>query len=427
MNKYSKSTQSLLQILFFLLIVYIPSNLFLSLLAQISYVRGLMVDYQIPKIYASQIIILNLINLWFFQLHLFNREKIKSFVVSNKLLIVLTVVIVVRQFFTINPASSVWFLFQVLSSLFLFIFLRNHRWLFKKKLFGWAIFSSATIQFLLAIFQFIYQHSLFPYSVLGEPRFEPYFRMSRHLFDGKEKILSYGSTAHPNILAGSLTVFCFILLIKYLKKRSIQNKIFWIISLLYTLIVLYTTQSFSAFLSLTIGGGIIILNYYLKKKSHKKIFNKLLKTFILLAFVFSPLLIFLLSKHYPNEPSITRRNTLSQAAIAITKDNWLLGSGLNQFILYLDDYDQLEVIRFLQPAHHTGLLFLAESGAIGLMILVMVVKNSKKSARKPIILTSTILAPILVLDHYLYTLQSGQLLFILLLAVLLAESAQLKE
>ncbi len=426
-NKYLKSTQLLLQILFFLLIIYIPSNLFLSLLPQISYVRGLMVDYQIPKIYASQIIIFNLINLWFFRRNLFNKERIKSFLVSNKLLIVLTTAIFVRQFFTLNPASSVWFLFQAVSSILLFFFLNNHRWLLKKKLFSWAIFSSATLQFLLAIFQFIYQHSLLPYQVIGEPRFEPYFRMSRHLFDGKEKILSYGSTAHPNTLAGTLVIFCLILLIKFLNKRSIQNKIFWEISLLFALIVLYTTQSFSAYLSLVVGGGIIFLEHFLKKETSKEMFNKLLALATLLIFLFSPLLILQVAKYYPHEPSISRRNSLNQVAVAITKDNWLLGSGLNQLILYLDNYGQPEAIRFLQPTHHVGLLFLAENGAIGLMILVIVGKKCKKEVRKSIVLATAILTPILVLDHYFYTLQAGQLLFSLLLVVLLTELDQLKE
>ncbi len=429
MIKYSQPTRILLQALVFLLIVFIPSNLFLNLSPEMAYVSGLKVDYLIPKVWASEIIILNLLWIWLLHVNIkkINKEKIKKFTVDNKFTIILSSIFLVRQLFTPRPISSIFFLIQLLLNLFFIFFLKNHRWLFKKQIINWAVFCSATTQFCLAIFQFINQRALLAYQLFGEPQFEPYFRMSRHLFNGKEKILSYGSTAHPNVLAGSTVIFCLILLIKITKKHTNFDKILWIISFIFTLILLYTTQSFSALLTLVIGGAIIVANNNSATPFNKKVFDKFLMLFLLISLICSPITIFQLSKLYPQEPSIIRRHTLNITALNIFKKEWLVGSGLNQFTLYLDSFShQAEVVRFVQPVHHVGLLLLAETGVVGLLLFAQIKKLLNKSSKKTLFLILSILAPLLVLDHYLFTLQTGQLLFSLLFISLLDQQEKAK-
>lgn len=421
MNKYSKSTRILLQILLFLLIVFIPSNLFLNLSPQAAYVSGLKVDYLIPKMWASEIIILNILWIWLLHINIkkINKEKIKKFIIDNKFTTLLSFIILARQLFTPRPISSIFFLLQLLLNIFFIFFLKNHRWLFKKQIINWAVACSATTQFCIAIYQFINQHPLLPYQLFGEPRFEPYFRMSRHLFDGKERILSYGSTAHPNVLAGSMVIFCLILLIKITKRHTSLDKILWVISLIFTLILLYTTQSLSALLTLVFGGTVVVVNSRLITSFYKKVFNKFLIIFLLISLLFSPFLIFQLSKFYPQEPSITRRHMLNKMAVNIFKKEWLVGSGINQFTLYLDNFsNQAEIVRFVQPVHHVGLLLFAETGIVGLLLFIQIIKTLSKSDKNTVLLTLSILTPLLVLDHYLFTLQTGQLLFSLLFIVL---------
>jgi hypothetical protein len=94
----------------------------------------------------------------------------------------------------------------------------------------------------------------------------------------------------------------------------------------------------------------------------------------------------------------------------------LVGVGLNQFTSRVEQYTQIrEVVRFVQPVHHLGLLWLAETGLLGLMFLLWVLLEIKN---KKLILPILILLPIAVLDHYLLTQNQGLLLGVVLFSLL---------
>lgn len=412
-----------LQCVFFLLIIFLPSNLFLILSSQGSFVNGLQVDYLLIKLYGSGLLVLGLVGYWLLGNLRKNRlgevvGACKHWLIAKPWLTVFILILIARQFLTTQPASALAFGWQLLTTTLLIIFLQHHSLLIKKNSFTWAVFSSLFLQAILAIYQFFAQKPLLPYYILGESRFEPYFRLARHLFAGKERILSYGSTAHPNVLAGVSVVF-FIILAHQIRVDDQKNKknIFWqqlllLVSLLLVGAILFTTQSFSASLVLLISSCYWLLqpklSRALKKQTKKSITVLSLILICILSLI--PILTNFKANQFPGEPSLTRRSQLNQAAWQMFQDHWLWGVGLNQFTLHLERYAQSrEAVRFVQPAHHLGLLWLAESGifGVGLLVIGFSLLNQKKQLE--MLQGLLLISPLLVWDHYLYTLPAGQL------------------
>jgi len=423
----SNTTKRVLKTLFFLLIIFLPSNLFLSFFSSTAYINGLQIDFLIPKLYASQIITLNILWVGFINIKGKNKFNLKKILLSNQLLTILSLVFIIRQFFTPQPLASIWFLGQLLLSISLFFFLQKNHWLLKTSSFYWSIFTSLVTQFFLAIYQFLQQKPLLPYFILGESRFEPYFRISRHLFNGKERILAYGSTSHPNILAGVVVIFFLILLNKSVKQPSKESLVHSTLALLATIITLHFTQSLSALLVLFFGGAMIVLPLLIKKNTLFKYKKNFLWIVLSMIIVFSPIIISSLTDNYPNESSITRRDQLNRAALSIFTDRWLLGAGLNQFTGVVEEYSSsAQTVRFVQPAHHVGLLILAEGGLLFVFIIVSIQKFFHKTNSESILMSLLLISPILVLDHYLFTLQIGQLLIVVLLTHQLALATKLE-
>ncbi|MBD3279454.1 MAG: hypothetical protein GF390_01955, partial [Candidatus Pacebacteria bacterium] len=161
---------------------------------------------------------------------------------------------------------------------------------------------------------------------------------------------------------------------------------------------LYLTRSVSAWLTLWLG------LWWLTKHKLTRVKLRLHKLIIVL--VLTPILIAQLAKIYPQQLGLTRRHMLNQAALKMWLAQPVFGVGFNQFTTQVEDYVvNNELVDFTQPAHHLGLLWLAETGLLGLLVLALT-----KSWKQPGLL---ILAPIIVLDHYLLTQQIGLLLLII--------------
>jgi O-antigen ligase len=88
----------------------------------------------------------------------------------------------------------------------------------------------------------------------------------------------------------------------------------------------------------------------------------------------------------------------------------LFGTGFGGFVQHLDSTREREIVRFVQPVHHVGLLWLVETGIIWNVAVCGVLfflfrKHRRRAAeymqRGGAILL--ILSPLLALDHYLLT------------------------
>lgn len=400
------------KLLFAFLIFVIPSNLFKVFFESSAYVSGLKVDYLIPKLYLSDIAVITL--LFFLMLSTKNRTTIKNAInkMPNKLLFFLLLfILTLFQLGSLHPIISIMFLVRVFALVLTFLIIIKEDFL-SSKITIVAIKTTLIFQSLLAWFQYLNQQSFFGYLFLGETNLNSYSGIAKSTVFGPEKILPYGTTAHPNILGGVLAVFTLFHLNHIIYGTKKYQKINFIILLLSVSAILLT-QSFSAFLALIIGS----ITIYLKIKHRFKLTSRQYFTLFVTTNI---LILILLSGRFfqinKTEISIFRRSYLNNTAYNMITDNAFTGVGLQNFTALAEKFSENdEIVRFVQPVHNLALLLISETGLLGvaiLLIFILPILRKKQVIKHPEYLLA--LLPIAVLDHYLFTVQSGLLLLTLI-------------
>lgn len=414
-----------------LLIFFIPSNLFLKFFFQTSYVNGLSVDYLLPKLYASDLIILLLLGIWLIEIlvrgnfRFFQRFKknstLRFFLLS---FISLVGILFLRQFWSAKPLAGIWFFCKLIEVSMLFFFFLSHQNILKQKIIWLSLCVTLIFQAVLGIYQYQTQQSFFPsYTYLGEINYNHPLFLAKGTFDGVEKILPYGTTSHPNVYAGFLTLGLFLTL-RYWRKGIVLKIIFSGLILL----SLFLAQSVAAFITL----GILTImwcywEYFVQKLNLRwKLpisLRTLLMSSVVVAIFITPFLIHQLALDYPLNPSFVRRDQLNQAASNMVTDHPFIGVGLNNFTAEVEKYFySTEIVRFVQPAHNIFLLWFAETGLLGIataivgIFLILKIRKPSDSKKVSIVLKTVLLIPLLLFDHYLLTQQTGLLILTLFLA-----------
>lgn len=392
-----------------LLIFTIPSNLFKVFLESSAYVRGLKVDYLIPKLHLSDLVLLLLLLILLFFLFSQKKQKqsiknLKKIIEKNKLLIALSGALIFLQIFSSHQVTSFLFVLRIALLVIAFKLLAPQREIFYSKIITTAIKITLLFQSLLAWFQFITQKSLLGYYFFGETNLNNYAGIAQSNLLGVQKILPYGTTAHPNILGGILAFLC-LLQLHETKKQKQFTRINTII-LLIGISSLVLTQSISAIMAFTVGSFLI---FYKKKIqfSLQRIFTIFVATSIASILFFAGLSQTSLAKN----TSISRREYLNSASVHMIFQNSIKGVGLQNFTARLETYsNSAEVVRFVQPVHNILLLWTSETGILGVFFVsyIFVCMKNNKSIQHPEFLLALI--PIAALDHYLLTTQSGILL-----------------
>jgi len=390
-SKINKIKIALLSIIIFVL----PINLFWKISLDNAYLNGFLVDYLIPKIYLIEIPLFVFFIVEIFSLRKNIIKSLKHFFSEEKTWLILTALIFIgRQFFSANVAASLNQLLHIIEALLLFYFLKEDPLFHKNKS---KIVSTLKItiifQSFLAYLQFALQRSIFPYWVLGESNLSAWANISRGILFNQEKILAYASTAHPNILAGIISIFTILILEK--DQRKNWQKYLFVIN---NLAIISVTQSGSAALTLLM----YIIFRFLKKNQYKEQLTILSYYFFL---ILLPYFMKKISFSLINPDSIIRRNYLNQAAFEILRNKQIWGTGLNNFTVFVEEFSQnREVVRFVQPVHNLLFLMLSEGGLI-LIALLILIRDQYKSHnfwQKTLILLA-----IASLDHYLLTQIAG--------------------
>lgn len=397
----------LYQLLISTLLFLIPSNLFYVLTETGSRVHGLRVDYLLPKFYLSDVIIWALVCVYLFGHHVTFKKQIfqlwKKRTAYTKTFAVLILLLIARQFFAENPLIAVWTALAWIKWALLAYVLWQKR----------AVLTSATssiagtmlFQSVVAFWQWGTQTSIAGYWFLGETDLSAYAGLAKTTLGGVERVLPYGTTAHPNVLGGFLAVGIVILLREFKNIEEKKVKVIVGASILASVLALLLTQSLSAILALLLGIAVILLP---KKSLRIPVVTSTVVILLLLA----------VTTWLPvtsDNPSITRRAYLNRAALHMALDHPLLGVGLQNFTLYVEKYTpEREVVRFVQPAHSVPVLFLAEVGFLGILLVFTIFQQLK--TQKYLTITAIALTPLLFFDHYVLTLQTGQifLLFFIL-------------
>jgi O-antigen ligase len=419
MSKLSQLLNKIQTGLLLALVFLIPTNLFFKLTEQTAYVDGLLVDYLIPKVYLQDILILLILLIALFKarflpekkLHLKNKlNQIGTWVKSNPIILSFWLVCFIRQLISPNPTASIWFMARFILLGVFFIWTRQNKKITKSQHFYWAGLASLTFQSILVGYQLITQKQLAGYLFLGEPDLTQPFGLAEGSLFNQKIVLPYGTSAHPNVLAGASLIFWW--LIQTQAKKVVKNKdwrqVLSLISTICHVFILTATQSISAILSTAIGLILLMIN-----KSGRN-FDKLKLVWLILILSLLPISLALIGAKYKH-PSFSRRNNLNQAGWQMLTNKPLLGVGLNNFTVKLEKYGASpEIVRFVQPAHHFVLLWAAETGILGVLLLILLINLLKKTSSKTKLLNLLLLiAPILALDHYLLTIATGQLSLLL--------------
>lgn len=400
-----------------LLIFTTPINLAYHFSLESSFLRGRLVDYLIPKIYLSDIFILSLYCI--FLVTSFSLKSLSPLFKRYWFLGLFFVYLLIITATSIRPLSGIWFWIQLVK-LFLFSFYLHSSYTFKPflSLIYPALLLTLGFQFLLALYQFIFQQSLFPYTILGEVNFQASSLVTNNYF-GQLLHPPYATTPHPNVLAGLFTIYTLCVLIcsvynpNLTKYKNINS-----ITICLAYIVIFLTQSLTAFLAITIG--LIILMAI--SKSHTRLIFYLLIISTHLISLFFILRIYQLS-NFIDLYSITRRYKLVQASMTLLKSQPFIGVGLNQFVPAANEQSLFtDPGIYLQPVHNIYLLWTTEAGLLGsfLILWCLFLFLPQRSRNLQIRLVPLIaLLTIGILDHYPYTLQTGQLLLTLTFALII--------
>jgi len=308
--------------------------------------------------------------------------------------------------------------------------------------FKFTLFTGGVIQSILAIFQFATQKSI-GLTWLGESILAPnILGVAKFSFNGEKFIRAYGTFPHPNVLGIFLLFALSAGLSLMLTKKHLLRNLRWHYRFAFfgELFLIYIG------LLLTYSRSIILLTIIISlifaytqrdfiNRNYKLICKRLhipffMQTSLAIIIVFTTmfasynLLAPRLCLHCPGDESLSLRQSYQTTAISIISKNVLFGVGLGNFIpISKKIYSEIDAWN-LQPVHNLYLLIASELGLIGLSLFLVIIffyaaKNLRLRflAKYPLDLFFAIVLLAGFFDHYFWTLQQGQLIFWISLAL----------
>lgn len=410
--------------LFYALVFLLPLNLGKHFIISESYAKTYLIDYLVPVVWATDLLLIVILILWAFSGGL---RKVSSQSYFRFILL-----------FVASLLPSVAVAARFIPALFAFVSLLLHVGLVffitaripAEKYFG-KIVKLLSISVLLlsalAFFQWQKQSSVFNnYLIFGE---QPYGVFTENIaltsFLGSLKIPVYGTFRHPNVFGGFLAVaLLWIYSQLVFRQREWRGEeprpteptgVLPVAAFVLGTLALVLTFSKIAVAALVLG---IAFLHVIKKLGKKGVILSLAVTAaIFLTGLFLP--IFPKEGFFTDDPSIYRRSNLERSAYKMLNDNTTFGVGLNNFTARVDDYlPSSQLLRFTQPTHNIFVLLFAESGIFALttflaLLAFVIVTLLQEPFGTPAVLFVTVLQFFIIgsFDHYLLTIQQTQLLF----------------
>ena len=381
---------SLQQVLFWLLVFFLPTQLGRHFWPESALVLGIRVDYLAPTIYLTDLLILGVLLSWVW-------AKRNQFTISRYWWVgIVFVYLFLTSLLAQNPGAAFYKLGKMIefSLLGFYVTKNNYTLAAIRQTLPWAIVYSS----LVVIFQFLKQGSLGRFFWwLGERTFNagtPGIALVD--WGGRLFLRPYGTFSHPNSMSGFLLV-ALVLVWGLGKNLSPGLKI---ISTALGLIALVLSFSRAAWLAGMLVGLWFMVNSLLGKK-----FQGLFTMVVVGAFLFFLNL---------TEPAVQERIWSMKMAIGMIQVNLWGGVGLNNFIAHLSEFWTGSGIYFLQPVHNIFLLVAAETGLIGFMVffwfLWLSFKRNIIYRQKYLLFSLLVILLTGFLDHYWLTLQQNILL-----------------
>ena len=395
--------------LFFVLALLLPVNLAKHFIYPGAYVDGILVDYLIPTLYLTDLLIAAIAALW-----LFEKRKVPAGTV--KLFVPFALFAGISVVFSARLVPSLFVYMQMLAHIFIAVYAAAE--IDAEKDF----YTLAKITGVLAILlgalvlaQWAKQGAVFNnYAFFGE---QPYSAATlgiakQALFD-KAYVLPYATFRHPNALGGFLSVALVWLMYGMAKRRGFA------LAVVFGALALFLAFSPVAWAAFVFG----ILALFLIEKFGKGGVLVLLAATATVVF----LGIGLLFLNADGNQSVAMRAALMRAAAARVWDAPFVGSGPGTAAALEAPLRLPGVIRFPQPVHNIFVLVLLESGIFALVSFIALWTYAGHTLLKnhfgvPAFLFVSLLQLAILgsFDHYLVTMQQTQLLFWLTLGLALS-------
>lgn len=408
------------RIVFYALIVFLPTQLGRHFWPEYTSLLGLRVDYLSPTLYVTDVLVVLL--LLFSILH--NKYKLSSFVkrrfTMRRFLFVLFTAFLVVNISTSKMPQAGWYsLIKLAEFVFLGLYVARVGGNYQKSI--PVLFCLGIIfESLLAFAQFYNQGSIggILYYV-GERAFNAQSPgIANASLYGDVILRSYATLPHPNVLAGYLLVGMTILCIFGTTSTPYKKLLFTAAMVLGTGALFLTMSRISIIL------WIIVVVFMIRKTLFSPRIFLLVFLFtgaISLFFPFTATRFFSLSL---KEEAVTNRLALAGAAFDMGTKHPFTGVGLGNFLPNLPDFmNAKRNIFYLQPVHNIYLLAFAETGIFGLAALCLFLWRSLlnlfclQTEKIVYILLFAEVCVIGFFDHYFLTLQQGQLLFVFVLGI----------
>lgn len=413
-------------ILLFLWIFLIPTQLGKHFWPEWSHVVGVRSDYLGPILYFSDLVwvgwmICKIFNLspkrTRFAAQPSNFKINKFFSFENFLIVIFVILNVVVAG---NKPVAIYKWLRVIQWIISLKVLMSQKLLVKKYLL-WIIPWWIGVESLLGLSQIIKGGSLQGiWYWMGERRFTlTTIGVAQISIMGEGLVRAYGTFSHPNSLAGFLLVS--MLLFKNYYSDNSKKVWFWIVTWLAVIGIIITgSRTVWVLLILSSVFGLPLFNQ--KNNDYKKIIGYVL----VIGGVFSILLGVLVSQNKAigfvggwDNDSVLKRVNLNMVALKMWRENYMLGVGAGNFVAKLPEYQSESKYYWLQPVHNIFLLAGTEMGMLGIILIIFKLQTLifKKINKGNWMILGVVVVTGLM-DHYWITLSQNYWLLGLILAMI---------
>lgn len=395
------------QLLFLASLAALPVQLGKYFFIKGSYVLGLPIDYLAITLYLSDLVIVATIGTYLWSLKkswkkVFAQHRlyIVTAAIFNLYLFALTLLTSPISLTALNFSIRIAILFAYSLVAAEFFSLPNLLSRAKK-----VINFSLVWVAVLILLEFALQRSLNLWFI-GERSFDTSTTSIAHfnLF-GLQLLRSYATFPHPNV-AGAFFVL-YLIIGSGLNKKVTKFQKLAVYPIVLTALIL--TFSKAALFALVLY---LVLTVTSRRTRLAIVASLAVAAFILIS-----------AQQLLPIDSVAERLSLSQAALDISLKNPLFGVGPTNFIPQLATLNLYSIsqTRLLQPVHNIFLIFLTETGIVGLLlfsaVLLVVAGRAHSKVKQALLVVFLCFASV---DHFLITIHQGQLLFWLALGYILA-------
>lgn len=412
----SQRRANLLLYLYLLTIFFMPTQLGKHFWPESSYVLGLRVDYLSPTLYFTDILMLVLGGIFVLQFGkgLWKKLRVKSFDLGHLALCLLALTFAYSALFASRPSLVLYGAFK-LFEMALFatvtaVVLKDEA--FRVKVF-YAFLVAMLFQSFLAIAQFVMQSSIGgAFYFFGERTFSGSTPGIATGVLGQRLVLRpYATSPHPNVLAGFLLIS--LLTTFYIsQKENLKSRL---------ADTVWALSSFVIFLSLSrlvISFTFLFWTIVFLSKSSLKKGRAIVLAFLLATVILTPFLFQRFAGLTLDSETVVLRERLFSNSLEIALRSPVFGVGQGHFLVNLPYYTTFYGgTMFLQPVHSVYFLVLSEWGilgiialALGIYVMFLRIKKSKAPYKRQLYIIFLSILTIGFFDHYLLTLQQGQML-----------------